>query len=1325
MAAISTCWSVAIDTPDCRDPEEEGVKKEAPADVVPLPDDGKDWLDEPDEPVVSEGDALHPIEEPEGGVGFVDLGEPVDDLEDDPVDREVEELQELAKPLEFVSIYVARPLRSRKKAEALKAVQELYIQLRSAGFPLARLHMDRAREYQSSALEHWAAARDIELSRTQGDDPSQNGTAERAVGYVKMRMRVLLAQAKELSGVEDDVIKAWWPWAAETAVSQHQSMAMGRKFPSAARFGSRIFTRRKGYGAGGSDLKPKWIGGIYLGPARSVPGGHMVYTNEGNLWFTTNVRQFEDRVYDDGRPGSSADPAPDLLPARRVKGKTTAVELASGASLLPGAADGTDRDSGGVALGSVRSLALSSESDADDESWTVVSEVPRLCELEAPISPSSSTTSSARLRQGVASSFVEAGRFSMEDCLEVLETEAFVKTRKQRTTAWRDNGPPPVHTTIGAFQRGPFVGLTNATDRHEPLARYLAEFMKRRCGDQCVFTSFTVARDLCTEVHSDRFNMRNSTNYVLTLGDFEGGGVWVEGEVDNMAMVSVETPSGEILQGHVLPVKDRIVRVDPKRLHRTMPWSGGPKWTVIAHTIGALKRLSPEKVDRLRALGFPVPNASSEAEVLESESEHHDLCGVQWKHTLSQLEVEEEMMNRMWSRRVLDEEEQLAQVVPVDLVPAFEGVIQANHEAAESLHLRETRCVHERWDEEQWFSLCRMTEGEQDSFGVETMLEQLQEPLKVVFTVALDEVKNYASRWSEAMHKEVKALLDAGALIPLDAAEQAELEKSGKLVVLPAKGVFTVKPPDVEKLTDDTGAWLPRGSIHFVKRKARLVICGNFQGRQAREDSYAGGCQIDSLRSMLVFGALKKWCLASTDIRNAFILAPIKDEEEDDDGTVYGLFPPKVFQMVSVPHCNQLWRVDRALYGFRRSPRLWSKFRDRRLRDARIAFDQGCLLLRQSRADANVWALVFQGPAGNEEVRGYLNIYVDDVLYVGLPDEIQVVQVWLTSEWKASDLTWASKGGILRFLGLEIQLVEGGVKIGQQAYIEELIRHHSLQEAKGHGTPCPQEWLLGECDETTVDYTADQLRKAQMLTGELLWLSGRSRPDIMHSVATMSSLCIKNPELVERIGYRVLGYLKATVGVCLWYNPVDSDYEVLGYSDASFAPQGARSVGCSVACYHGCPVSWRCGRQSIVALSVAEAELLEAVNCMQLMSGLSSFVEELGPAKPRHCLRVDNQAAVGLTTESAGTWKTRHLRVRAFALREAVRLEELQISHVEGLRQLGDLGTKCFHKPRLEQLRGLWGLRSGDEPYLRREWVREWACQNESLYGNFGGERDS
>ena len=65
----------------------------------------------------------------------------------------------------------------------------------------------------------------------------------------------------------------------------------------------------------------------------------MVYTDEGNLWFTTSIRQFEDREVEG--EASPASLAPDLLPARRVKGKTRAVELASGAGLLPGASDGS------------------------------------------------------------------------------------------------------------------------------------------------------------------------------------------------------------------------------------------------------------------------------------------------------------------------------------------------------------------------------------------------------------------------------------------------------------------------------------------------------------------------------------------------------------------------------------------------------------------------------------------------------------------------------------------------------------------------------------------------------------------------------------------------------------------------------------------------------------------------------------------------------------------------------------------------------------------------------------------------------------------------
>ena len=76
--------------------------------------------------------------------------------------------------------------------------------------------------------------------------------------------------------------------------------------------------------------------------------------------------------------------------------------------------------------------------------------------------------------------------------------------------------------------------------------------------------------------------------------------------------------------------------------------------------------------------------------------------------------------------------------------------------------------------------------------------------------------------------------------------------------------------------------------------------------------------------------------------------------------------------------------------------------------------------------------------------------------------------------------------------------------------------------------------------------------------------------------------------------------------------------------------------------------------------------------------GITAITEELheGPA----------EIVIGLNKESSGSWKTRHLKVRAFHLREVVRLHELCIEHIPGSQQLGDLGTKAFHKPRLQEL---------------------------------------
>ena len=1270
------------------DPRETFPEKEG---AIPEAADGGDWLFDDEDP---EGEPVLVVDEVAEGVGV-----PVDQEDGHPLrDEEVEALKELAAPLDYSSVYLIRPMTSRNHTDTLRAVQETYIQLRSCGLPVHRLHADRAREYGTKGLEQWAASRDIDISKTQGDDPSQNGTAERAVRFIKMRMRILLSQARELSGLPDETVQSLWPYAAETAAAQQQAEVWRQPSPSVARFGSKVFTKRKGYGQGGrTDLLPKWVEGVYLGPVRAVPGGHLVLTDEGHLWYTTNIRQFTEPAPADA--GSEADgELPPHPPVRRVRRKSSIVDLAGGVGLLPGF-DGNRTEPSGERDG-LRALVELAENDASASSEDLASEDP-FHDQEEDIFCSSLGVKEHKGEESLATVYLREGRFSMEDCLRVLESEPFRKTRKQRALAWRGNEPPLVHTTLGAYQRGPWTGITNATARHQELTAYLTAVMKYHTGESMVFTSMTVARDLHTEAHRDRFNMRTSRNYVLTVGNFSGGGIWQEGSSEGASSVAIQTGPDETKVGFVLPVRNQVVQVDPKKLHKTMPWSGGPKWTIIAHTIGQHMKLDEVNRQELMHLGFVFPPCMEECELraVSVKDEDGGVVGIEngpcWFP--SQEDADAEQWTRMWMRRVLDEEHLLASAVREEQQPGLEEIKHANGEAADALARREQVTYPDRYDADQWLVLCRLAEGEDEVRGVEALLETLPAPLKVVYTVALDEVKLFVLRWKEAIVKEAEALLKAGALVPLTAEQQKILEDSGNLVILPAKGVFTVKPPDEELSVDDAGNSLPIGSPLFYKRKARLVICGNFQSRQAREDSYAGGCQTDSLRVMLARCAALKWSLASTDTRNAFILAPIQ-EEEDEEETVYALYPPKVFQLAQVQYASRLWRVDRALYGFRRSPRLWGRFRDRRLRAAKIQFEGGHVYLTQHRADENIWSVHVVSGDGTDTVRAYINVYVDDLLYVGEPPVIEAVHAWITSEWKASPLTWASEECTLRFLGLEIGRTScGGVKLHQRGYIEELLRHHGLSETHGHLTPCPQEWLLGESEIVAQEYSPEQLRKAQAITGELLWLSGKSRPDLMHTVATMSSYCLKDPILVERIGTRALGYLKESLDISLVYNPGREDNYIEGFSDASFAPNGSRSVGCSMTRYQGQPVAWRCGKQALVSLSVAEAELIEAINTTQLAYGISAITNEIHQRSAEIVIKVDNSAAVGLSNESSGTWKTRHLKVRAFHLREAVRLGELRIEHIPGLLQLSDLGTKAFHRPRLQELLSLWGLRSRAE----------------------------
>ncbi|CAE7493024.1 GIP [Symbiodinium microadriaticum] len=224
-----------------------------------------------------------------------------------------------------------------------------------------------------------------------------------------------------------------------------------------------------------------------------------------------------------------------------------------------------------------------------------------------------------------------------------------------------------------------------------------------------------------------------------------------------------------------------------------------------------------------------------------------------------------------------------------------------------------------------------------------------------------------------------------------------------------------------------------------------------------------------------------------------------------------------------------------------------------------------------------------------------------------------------------------------------------------------------------------------------------QVKQAQRMAGELLWLVTRTRPDIGYATAHVCATALKSPIAAIRLGKMVVRYLAATPTWGLTYNGVGEPVEA--YSDARFAPQGDRSFGCVTTATYGGFAAWRMTKQPTVVLSAAEAELVELVNASQQAAGLQAWVEEVSPqdaGKPL-ILRVDNTAACGLATTSPGSWKTRHLKVKARHLRFETNEGRIKVVHTPGEVQAADMGTKPVPVARLVDLRKLWGLCAAED----------------------------
>ena len=878
-----------------------------------------------------------------------------------------------------------------------------------------------------------------------------------------------------------------------------------------------------------------------------------------------------------------------------------------------------------------------------------------------------------------ARKLLEEENFSLEEVVnlyKLLELRGDSDTRlgkKTKITSWY----------TGAFVHGGVAGVRANLKEFPHTTTYLVKVAKHFCGE-VNFSALGIAKNAQLGLHRDSHNYSLSKNYVIPLVDVEGGSLWVQDDdVEEASAVHKAFANGKVVRGKCIEFKKGSpMEFSPRRWHEVQPWVG-ERLVLLMYTPRATK-LSNESVEALKEVGFGVDPQSlvHSEENPPDDDEHREPPRDSPTAAIKMLHV------------CPDPEEEACAFVEIEENEAFQG-------SGSNTPARHLQQAFQKEPLEVTLRKAIKKAEVQYTAGIEDLLNDLKKdgkPLEVTHNVSLQDVRKNIGAWKQSALKEFTNLTEVKQAFRV--VKRNELPSNCRIV--PCKGVYTVKPDKSEL---------------GYRRKTRFVACGNHVPEGEGDfDLFATGVDATSLRTMLAVNARKPWRTGTTDVRQAFVLAKWR-------GDPVAMEPPGIALELGLATPGDMWYVEQAIYGLRESPALWSQFRDEQMRMARwtmeVEGENVTMMIEQMITDNQIWKIVREDqPQG--EVYGHIMVYIDDLLIHAAEQAMHGFFQWVSKKWEVDALDILDYDHPIRFLGMELHRVKNGIELSQEGFIGEVLRAHHHKGGRSHSQGPKETLLLTDEEEqaliqaepTQRDPKDPAVKEAQRRVGELLWLMGRTRPDIQHTESIMAARLLRCPEMVNKIGERLLDYLNETKHYRLAFTQDEEDV-VRGldiFTDSSFAPSGGRSQGAAAVFYGNNPLVWRSGRQQLTTLSTAESELVESVEGTLLGLSTRGLLTELMGEQLHMTLWVDNSAAVSLLTTSSGSWRTRHLRLRSNWVREMAAKKEISIKYIPGERQKADLGTKPFTRERLRQLVDMWNIKD------RRAVVRSIRPQEEKSW---------
>lgn len=508
----------------------------------------------------------------------------------------------------------------------------------------------------------------------------------------------------------------------------------------------------------------------------------------------------------------------------------------------------------------------------------------------------------------------------------------------------------------------------------------------------------------------------------------------------------------------------------------------------------------------------------------------------------------------------------------------------------------------------------------------------------ITFTDALTD-----KYWKNAMDLEYKSLLDNNTwdLAPLP---------PGRVPVT-CKWVFKIK-------NNENG-----NKIH----KARLVARGFSQKAGIDyQETYAPTVRLSSIRVFLSVSVQEQYHIHQMDAKAAFL-------QGDLDEDIYMTQPPGYAK-----GSNTFCHLKKALYGLKQAPRQWFK---------RIKSVLETTNFKMSCADNGVYVGYYK------TTQVLICIYVDDLLISSSDmDSITFVKQLLTAKLNMKDL------GILKsFLNISMAYNkdEGSLFMNQSEHITSILQRFGMKYCNPVSTPLLSINFIREADIN--EHHGDHSFPYRQAVGSLMFIMLSTRPDIAFSVSVLSRFLTDPKPVHWQAVKRVFRYLKGTINYKLKFQTGNNE-DLTMFGDADWANDIDRKSVSGLCVFHGKNItSWGTKKQSNIALSTTEAELIASSEVLREGLWTKKLLQELSPTNHFNCtLYSDNQPCIRILKSNESHNRTKHIDVKYLHIQESAERHNIAIIHCPSEHMIADVFTKALATNRLFSLCQM--LHLNDEP---------------------------